>query len=182
MSEARRQRWFWARIKLSLISVSFFNVRNSSDVSVKTEVLTDVVRLYELTHGPTYLVFKYQLFTSTSPSRRNSWLYRSRTCCQATQAKFSKFSTEVRICLKAISYSLRARLECQVQYITWRSKCGSKSNCWFRVTKNSFFAAHLAVVAFPAISLRWNWIQQKLPVFSTCSRRRLDKMIKVDSQ
>lgn len=32
-------------------------------MSVKTEVLTDVVRLYELTHGPTYLVFKYQLFT-----------------------------------------------------------------------------------------------------------------------
>jgi len=30
-------------------------------VSVRTEVPTDVVRYYELTHGPTYLVFKYQL-------------------------------------------------------------------------------------------------------------------------
>ena len=46
-----------------------FNVRNSSDVSVKTEVLTYVVRiLYELTHGPTYLVFKYQLSNRFRPS------------------------------------------------------------------------------------------------------------------
>jgi len=108
----------------------------------------------KLTHGPTYLVFKYQLFTSTSPSRRNFWLYRSETCCQATSTKFSNYSTEVRICLWAISYSLRACIECQVQYTTRRSKCGSKFNCWFRLTKN-LISASPAATAFQAIRLRW---------------------------
>ena len=76
MSEARRQRWFWARIKLSLIfpSSSFFRYS------------------YELTHGPTYLVFKYQLFFLHSPPLgRNYWLYRCKSVCQPQSKKFSNF-------------------------------------------------------------------------------------------
>ena len=53
-------------------------------MSVKTEVLTDVVRiLYELTHGPTYLVFKYQLSNRFRPSLH----LRSETT-DYTEAKF----------------------------------------------------------------------------------------------
>jgi len=41
--------------------------------------------VHELTHGPTYLVFKYQnpLFRALVPTLgRNYWLYRSDSCCQ----------------------------------------------------------------------------------------------------
>ncbi len=42
-----------------MISVSLFIVRNSSDVSVESK-FNERYSLYELTHGPTYLVFKHQ--------------------------------------------------------------------------------------------------------------------------
>ena len=62
-------------------------------MSVKTEVLTDVVRLYELTHGPTYLVFKYQLFTSPLLRGETPDYTEAKPVVKRTSAKFLMFLT-----------------------------------------------------------------------------------------